>query len=100
MNKCPELQMRFSQLLLDGFSIRKKFCPQWNEQISCVSILSKKKLRTRWLKTDQGWKLLTVRLSGTGKNFGGQVNFFGTFLKESLKTSFARKTKTFGNRPK
>ncbi len=31
----------------------------------------------------QGWKLLTVRLSGTGKNSGGQVNILGTFLKES-----------------
>ncbi len=28
VNKCPELQMRFSQLLLDGFSIRKKVCSQ------------------------------------------------------------------------
>ena len=33
----------------------------------------------------QGWKLLTVRLSGTGKNFGVQVKFFYTFPKESFK---------------
>ena len=33
----------------------------------------------------QGWKLLTVRLSGTGKNCGGQVNIFGTFPKERLR---------------
>ena len=33
----------------------------------------------------QGWKLLTLRLSGTGKNSGGQVNILGTFPKERLK---------------
>ena len=33
----------------------------------------------------QGWKLRTVRLSGTGENCGGHVNIFGTFPKESLK---------------
>ncbi len=27
----------------------------------------------------QGWKLLTFRLSGTGKNCGGQVNYFWHF---------------------
>ncbi len=32
----------------------------------------------------QGWKLLTVRLSGTDKNSGGQVNILGTFPKEML----------------
>ena len=31
------------------------------------------------MQVPQRWKLLTVRLSGTGKNFGGQVKFFGTF---------------------
>ncbi len=36
-------------------------------------------------QSTQGWKLLTVRLSGTGTNFGGQVKFLGTFPKESLK---------------
>ena len=30
----------------------------------------------------QGWKLLTVRLSGTGKNGGGQVKILGTVPKE------------------
>ncbi len=35
--------------------------------------------------TFQGWKLLTVCLSGTGKNSGGQVNILGTFPKERLK---------------
>ena len=34
--------------------------------------------------TNQGWKLLTVHLSGTGKNYGGQVNIFGTLPKEML----------------
>ncbi len=33
----------------------------------------------------QGWKLLTVRLSETGKNSGGQVKILGTFPKERLK---------------
>ncbi len=33
----------------------------------------------------QGWKLQTVRLSGTGKNGAGQVKKFGTFPKERLK---------------
>ncbi len=31
---------------------------------------------------EQGWKLLTVRLSRTGKNGGGQVKILATFLKE------------------
>ena len=44
-----------------------------------------------WLATSlysqlsQGWKLLTVHLSGTGKNSFGQVNILGTFAKEWLK---------------
>ncbi len=33
----------------------------------------------------QGWKLLTVHLSGTDKNYGGQVNILGTFPKKRLK---------------
>ncbi len=33
----------------------------------------------------QGWKLLTVRLSGTGKNSGGHLNILGIFPKERLK---------------
>ncbi len=32
--------------------------------------------------TMQGWKLLTVRLSGTVKNGGGQVKISSTFPKE------------------
>ncbi len=34
--------------------------------------------------SDQGLKLLTVCLSGTGKNCDGQVNIFGSFPKEGL----------------
>ena len=33
----------------------------------------------------QGWKLQTVRLSGTGKNRAGQVKILDTFPKERLK---------------
>ena len=33
----------------------------------------------------QGWKLQTVRLSGTGKNRGGQVKNLDTCPKERLK---------------
>ncbi len=33
----------------------------------------------------QGWKLQAVRLSGTGKNIGGQVKLLDTFPKERLK---------------
>ena len=33
----------------------------------------------------QGWKLQTVRLSGTGKNGAEQVKILGTFPKERLK---------------
>ncbi len=33
----------------------------------------------------QGWKLQTVRLSGTGKNGAGQVKNLDTFLEERLK---------------
>ncbi len=37
-------------------------------------------------KTDlkQGWKLQTVRLSGLGKNIGGQVTILDTCLQERL----------------
>ena len=34
-----------------------------------------------------GWKLLTVCLSRTGKNSGGQVNVLGTIPEERLKYS-------------
>ena len=33
----------------------------------------------------QGWKLQTVRLSGTCKNSGGQVKFLDALPKERLK---------------
>ena len=36
------------------------------------------------LPPPQGFKLLTVRLSGIGKKSGGQVNVLGTFPKERL----------------
>ncbi len=35
---------------------------------------------------DQGWKLQTVCLSGTGKNRAGQVKILDTFAKERLKS--------------
>ena len=80
-------------LLIDGKSV---FFAHFDEpQQRRVHYVSKKHRQAMYQKAvtmfytyhtlKQGWKLQTVRLSGTGKNGAGQVKILDTFPKDRLK---------------